>query len=404
MERLVDKGGVKLGECAVMYRTNAQSRALEEAFVRAGLPYKLVGATRFYARREVKDLLAFLRLVHNPDDDVSMARVINVPARGIGTKTITALEDAAREQGISVYRVLQGIREPSSEGPDLWSRARTSCLAFLEMLEGWTAASRELRVAELVNRILEDTGYEDYIRHSNDGIRGREDNAQREQREERWGNVLELRNVATDYQHHSLAEFLTDVALVSEVDNLSADVDAPTLLTLHSAKGLEFPIVFITGLEEGLLPHSRSFDEPEEMAEERRLTYVGLTRAKDRLVLTYAFRRSRFGSSEAAVHSRFLDDIPDELTRGIWGEPQLSARERETTWESSVSARPPSDAEFSPQPRFLVGQRVLHEVFGEGMVFESRGLGDNEIVTVNFEELGLKRLMAGMSPMEVLEG
>ncbi|MGD2146769.1 MAG: UvrD-helicase domain-containing protein [Anaerolineae bacterium] len=400
----VAQEGRSAGDFAVMYRTNAQSRALEEAFVRAGLPYKLVGATRFYARREVKDLLAFLRLVHNPDDDVSMARVINVPARGIGTKTITALEDAAREQGISVYRVLQGIREPSSEGPDLWSRARTSCLAFLEMLEGWTAASRELRVAELVNRILEDTGYEDYIRHSNDGIRGREDNAQREQREERWGNVLELRNVATDYQHHSLAEFLTDVALVSEVDNLSADVDAPTLLTLHSAKGLEFPIVFITGLEEGLLPHSRSFDEPEEMAEERRLTYVGLTRAKDRLVLTYAFRRSRFGSSEAAVHSRFLDDIPDELTRGIWGEPQLSARERETTWESSLSARPPSDAEFSPQPRFLVGQRVLHEVFGEGMVFESRGLGDNEIVTVNFEELGLKRLMAGMSPMEVLEG
>jgi len=403
--QFVAREGRSAGDFAIMYRTNAQSRALEEAFVRASLPYKLVGATRFYSRREVKDLLAFLRLVHNPDDDVSMARVVNVPARGMGAKTITALEDAAREQGISVYRVLQSIREPGSEGPGLWSRARTSCLAFLDMVEGWTVASRELRVAELVSRILEETGYEDYIRHSNDGTGGREDLAQREQREERWGNVLELRNVAADYQHHSLAEFLTDVALVSDVDNLSADVDAPTLLTLHSAKGLEFPIVFITGLEEGLLPHSRSFDEPEEMAEERRLTYVGLTRAKDRLVLTYAFRRSRFGSSEAAVPSRFLDDIPDELTRGSWGEPQMSGRERETSWGSAEAAgAPAAGGELTTQPRFRVGQRVLHEVFGEGMVLESRGLGDNEIVTVNFEELGLKRLMAGMSPMAVLEG
>ncbi|MGC9332700.1 MAG: 3'-5' exonuclease, partial [Anaerolineae bacterium] len=297
--RSVAQEGRSPGEFAVMYRTNAQSRALEDAFVRAGLPYKLVGATRFYARREVKDVLAFLRLIHNPDDDVSMARVINVPPRGIGTKTITALEDAAREQELSVYRVLQQIREPHAEGPNLWTRARQSCLAFLEMLEGWIAAGHELTVAELINRVLEDTRYADYLRDGSD------------EGEERWGNVLELRNVAADYDNHSLAEFLIDVALVSDVDNLSADVEAPTLLTLHSAKGLEFPVVFITGLEEGLLPHSRSLDEPEELAEERRLAYVGLTRARDRLFLTYAFRRSRYGSSEATVPSRFLDDIPD---------------------------------------------------------------------------------------------
>jgi DNA helicase-2/ATP-dependent DNA helicase PcrA len=375
-----------------MYRTNAQSRAVEDAFVRAGLPYKLVGATRFYARREVKDVLAFLRLIHNLDDDVSMARVINRPPRSIGAKTITALEDAAREQGLSVYRAVRQIQEPQAQGPDLWARARRACLEFLEMLEGWIAASQELTVAELINRVLEDTRYGDYLR---DGT---------EEGEERWANVLELRNVAADYDHHSLAEFLIDVALVSDVDNLSADVDAPTLLTLHSAKGLEFPVVFITGLEEGLLPHSRSLDEPEELAEERRLAYVGLTRAKDSLFLTYAFRRSRYGSSEATVPSRFLDDIPDDLTSGSWRATRRSARRLETTWERPVVAQAVALDHASTEPRFRAGQRVLHEVFGEGMVLESHSRGDDQIVTVNFEDGGEKRLIASLAPMEVLEG
>jgi DNA helicase-2/ATP-dependent DNA helicase PcrA len=390
--RLVAQERRTPGQFAVMYRTNAQSRALEDAFIRAGLPYKLVGATRFYSRREVKDILAFLRLVHNPDDDVSMARIINVPSRGIGQKTITALEDAAREQGLSVCRVLQQVGRPEAQGPELWTRARQSCLAFLEMLEGWIAASHELSVAELINRVLEDTGYADTLRDGSD------------EGEERWANVLELRNVAADYENHSLAEFLIDVALVSDVDNLDADVDAPTLLTLHSAKGLEFPVVFITGLEEGLLPHSRSFDEPEEMAEERRLAYVGLTRAKDRLFLAYAFRRSRYGSSEATVPSRFLDDIPDELTSGSWRAARRSAREREASWERPVSAQAVAFDDVSSKPRFHVGQRVMHKVFGEGMVLESRGQGDDRIVTVNFEDAGQKRLIASLAPMEVLEG
>jgi DNA helicase-2/ATP-dependent DNA helicase PcrA len=390
--QLVAQEGRSPGHFAVMYRTNAQSRALEDAFVRAGLPYKLVGATRFYSRREVKDVLAFSRLIHNPDDDVSMARVINVPPRGIGAKTMTALEEAAREQGLSVYRMLQQIREPQAEGPDLWTRARQSCLAYLEMLEGWIAASHELTVVELINRVLEDTRYADYLRDGSD------------EGEERWANVLELRNVAADYDNHSLAEFLIDVALVSDVDNLSGDVDAPTLLTLHSAKGLEFPIVLITGLEEGLLPHSRSFDEPEELAEERRLAYVGLTRARDRLFLTYAFRRSRYGSSEATVPSRFLDDIPDGLTSGSWRATRRSARRQETLWERPVSAQVVGLDGTSPQPRFRAGQRVLHEAFGEGMVLESHSRGDDQIVTVNFEEGGEKRLIASLAPMEVLEG
>jgi len=390
--QLVAQEGRSPGEFAVMYRTNAQSRALEDAFVRAGLPYRLVGATRFYSRREVKDLLAFLRLIQNPDDDLSMERVINVPPRGIGRKTRAALEDAAREAGLSVYRVLQRVRDPDVEGPGLWTRAEKSVLDFLEMLEGWIAASRELSVAELINRVLEDTRYADYLRDGSD------------EGEERWANVLELRNVAADYTDHSLTEFLTDVALVSDVDNLTADVDAPTLLTLHSAKGLEFPIVFITGLEEGLLPHSRSFDEPEEMAEERRLMYVGLTRAEDRLFLSHAFRRTRYGSSEATVPSRFLEDIPMELTTGSWRAARQSRRQRQTSWERPRTGRVVTLGDASPKPQFRAGQRVVHDAFGEGVVLESRQQGDDQIVTVNFEGAGEKRLMASFAPMEVLEG
>ena len=386
--RLVAEDGRSPGDFAVMYRTNAQSRALEDAFVRAGLPYRLVGATRFYSRREVKDLLAFLRLIQNPDDDLSLERVINVPPRGIGQKTRTVLEDAAKKAGTSVYRILLRTRNPEMEGPELWTRGEDAALHFLETLEGWIAVRSRLPVAELINRVLEDIGYADYLRDGSD------------EGEERWANILELRNVASDYANSSLTEFLTDVALVSDVDNLSSDVDAPTLLTLHSAKGLEFPVVFITGLEEGLLPHSRSFDEPEEMAEERRLAYVGLTRAEDEVLLTYTFRRTRYGSSEAVVPSRFLEDIPRELTTGSWREERGVQRQRETVWDRDGALFD----ESPPALQFSAGQRVMHAAFGEGMVLESRAQGDDEIVTVNFEESGEKRLLASFAPMEVLDG
>ena len=383
--QLVAREGIRPGDCAIMYRTNAQSRAFEDAFIRAGLPYRLVGATRFYARREIKDLIAFLRLIHNPTEGVSMARVINVPPRGIGRKTMTALEDVAQERGISVYEALKGIADPEIQISELRTRARRALVAFLEMLESWIAARGALTVAQLIDRVLEDTGYADYLR---DGT---------EEGEERWANVLELRNVAAEYEDLTLTDFLADVALVSDVDSLSEEVDAPTLLTLHSAKGLEFPVVFITGLEEGILPHSRSFDEPEQMAEERRLSYVGLTRAKDRLFLTYAFMRTRYGSSEPSVPSRFLDDVPPELLSGSWRQTHHSASRSTTTWQST-----PKVTRTDP-PRFRTGQRVRHATFGEGLVVESRADGGDEIVTVVFDDVGLKRLMTSVAQLERLE-
>jgi len=374
------EGVVRPGDCAVMYRTNAQSRAFEDVFIRAGLPYRLVGATRFYARREIKDLIAFLRLIHNPTDGSSMTRVINVPPRGIGQKTVTALEDAAREQGVSVYEVL---RQP----PDLSARAQRALAAFLELLVGWIAAREHLTAAQLIDRVLEDTRYADHLR---DGS---------EEGEERWANVLELRNVAADYEDLTLTDFLADVALVSDVDNLDDEVDAPTLLTLHSAKGLEFPVVFVTGLEEGLLPHSRSLDDPEQMAEERRLMYVGLTRAEDRLFLTYAFTRTRYGDSGPSVPSRFLDDIPPELVSGSW---RRAARSRKQDAGSKVQEAG-GDARYAIRnTRFRAGQRVRHAAFGEGLVVQSHADGGDEMVTVIFEEAGLKRLMANLAHLERL--
>jgi DNA helicase-2/ATP-dependent DNA helicase PcrA len=380
--QLAAQEGVRPGDCAVMYRTNAQSRAFEDAFIRAGLPYRLVGATRFYARREIKDLIAFLRLIHNPTDGVSMARVINVPPRGIGRKTVAVLEDAARERDVSVYEVLKDVPKGS---PKLGTRAQRALAAFLELLEGWIAACTVLTVAQLMDRVLQDTGYADYLR---DGT---------EEGEERWANVLELRNVAADYTDLTLTDFLADVALVSDVDNLSDEVDAPTLLTLHSAKGLEFPVVFITGLEEGLLPHSRSLDDPEQMAEERRLSYVGVTRAKDRLFLTYAFIRTRYGDSEPSVPSRFLGDIPPELLSGSSRQARRPLSQSATTWQ------PMAEPARRVRPRFHAGQRVRHVTFGEGLVVESRADGDDELVAVIFEEVGLKRLMASLAPLEGLE-
>ena len=377
--------GIRPGDCAVMYRTNAQSRAFEEASIRAGMPYRLVGATRFYVRREIKDVVAFLRLIHNPIEGVSMARVINVPPRGIGRKTMMALEEAAQERGIPVYEALGEIPNPTPQTPNLGARARRVLTAFLDLLEGWIAAREQMTVAQLMDRVLQDTHYKDYLC---DGT---------EEGEDRWANVSELRNVAAEYADLTLTDFLADVALVSDVDSLSSgEVDALTLLTLHSAKGLEFPVVFIVGLEEGILPHSRSLDDAEQMAEERRLMYVGLTRAEDRLFLTYAFVRTRYGESEYTIPSRFLDDLPQKLVSGSWRRP----KGRETRSKGLEEIRNPK----SEIRNFSAGQRVRHATFGEGLVIESRIDGSDEMVTVHFEQVGLKRLMASYARLERLKG
>ena len=365
------------GDVAVMYRTNAQSRAVEDAFVRAGLPYRLVGATRFYARKEVKDVLSYLKIVNNPADTVSLQRVINVPARGVGDKTFAQLEAAARANGITCLEVL-------TQG-NLEGRAAKVLKEFGTLWQQWVRLRGELSVGQIFEHVVQTSGYRDYLR---DGT---------EEGEDRWANVQELRNVAAEAGDAPLSDFLNDIALVSEIDNYDENASAPTLMTLHAAKGLEFKVVFIVGLVEGVLPHSRSLDDPEEMAEERRLMYVGITRAKDRLYLLRPFRRSQWGMSDMAEPSRFLADLPDEA---VDGKPKKNSEvvKDVTSWgggkPSNVKRETPGDMKFKP------GDRVVHPKFGEGLVLRSTRVRDDEEVEVFFGGVGGKRLSAELSGLK----
>ena len=383
VERLVARGHWKAGDCAIMYRTNAQSRALEEEFVRYGFPYRLVGGTRFYERREVKDVVAYLRLIHNPHDTVSLIRIINVPNRGIGQRTIAELTTWANEKGLSYYDTLKLIAQGEESTP-LSSRSSQALGNFLNMLDELIAKGGELSLVDLLDLVLERTGYKKYTLEGADG-------------EERWDNILELRTVAAGYRdlepRESLAAFLEEVALVSDVDELDEKVDAVTLITLHQAKGLEFPVVFIVGMEEGVLPHFRSLPDPEQMEEERRLCYVGITRAKDKVYLVYTLRRSLMGSSAHNPPSRFLKDIPSNLLTSPTAQATEALR-RSTT--SAVSPLP-------SKPALKAGEHVSHDMFGEGIVVSCTASGGDQEVTVAFKgEAGIKKFLLSLAPLQKL--
>ncbi len=373
------------GDCAIMYRTNAQSRALEEAFLRAKLPYRLVGAQRFYGRREVKDIIAYLRLIHNPQDQVSLLRVINTPPRGIGAKTVEQLLKMGEARQQTPVQVLLALAEdPGADGFD--GRARKALLDIAEPLSRWLEARDRLGLLDLMDTVISDIGYRQYLDDGTDeGL-------------ERWENLQELRRVAYDMGDLDLTIFLEQVALVSDQDTLTDDQNAPTLLTLHSAKGLEFPVVFIIGLDDGVLPHQRSFDDAESMAEERRLFYVGVTRAQDRLILTRAFRRRLAGPSMLSEPSRFLNDLPPELIDGDLPGPHNwieSSYRQQTTWDTKP--REPLE------PRYRTGMRVRHPSFGEGVVIHTQIDFDDEELSIEFEAAGLKHLVASMANLEILE-
>jgi len=387
---LTQRGQADPRDVAIMYRTNAQSRMIEEAFLQAGLPYNLVGAQRFYGRREVKDVVAYLRLIHNPSDQVSLLRVLNTPPRGLGAKAIETLLQTAERAGLSTAGLLielgRNASSPLSEG--FAARALGALSAFGRMLDAWLGRAESLPVTTLLDEVLAHTRYQNYL---DDGT---------EEGAERWENVLELRNVAADFDDMDLASFLENVALVSDQDTLTDAQNAPTLLTLHAAKGLEFPVVMILGLDEGLLPHQRSFDDPEEMAEERRLFYVGITRAKDQLFLVRALRRRQSGTAMASEPSRFLQDIPSDLVNGEFGfqrTREQSSYQRQTRWDSWSAPPAPKEAVFRS------GMRVRHPAFGEGMVIESRLEHDDEVVTIAFQGAGFKRLSVSLARLEILE-
>src|SRR5579859_1817995 len=447
IQRLLARGEVKQrGDIAVMYRTNAQSRALEEQFLRLNIPYKVIGSRKFYERKEIKDMLAYLRLLVNPYDDLSLQRIINVPNRKIGPKTLGELQRWANEEHIALYDAVQRVEEH----PTLGKAARQSLSAFAQMMTDFRNAQDELHLPELIDRVAERSGLGPELREQPDG-------------EERWSNVLELRRVAGDYSeietHTALELFLENVALVGGADTVQTgedgtlmqeeNRDAVTLITLHAAKGLEYPIVFIVGMDEGSLPHSRSVDKPEQLEEERRLAYVGFTRAMRRLYLLRAMRRSYFGDVQSTEPSRFLDDIPTNLVSnsgaaGGRSSAGRAAQQRRPSWDddfnqdssygrdtgrvfgsgkpqsnrpapqwtpprpspaSNISSKPaPSPAKSSapatPPPaakpagqQFKPGDAVRHNTFGEGVILKSEMVQDTEFVDVQFHgKHGKKRL------------
>ena len=460
IQRLVGSGEIRLSDVAVMYRTNAQSRSLEDAFVARGIPYRLVGGTRFYQRKEIKDALAYLRLVHNPADNVSLMRVINVPPRAIGDKTVSALTAWSAEQGVSMTGglalvagdlaspVLAGHRQDGAKPPQhpFGTAANKALVAFYRLLKGWLDIKDKLNVSQLLDKITEQAGYATWLR---DGT---------EEGEDRWENLQELSSVAAHYDDFPpelrLTAFLEEVALVSDQDELAEQDERVTLLTVHTAKGLEFEVVFLVGLEENIFPHSRSQEDPDQMEEERRLMYVGVTRAKDRLYLVRAFRRMLYGRSEINEPSRFLRDVaiaqgstmgtspvrgvpsrtaglmdggrsggwgyePRDRRRSedeedVWGGASRRSRPDErsslyggkggsrsgTSWMPSQPPQAPKKKERPERaPQFKPGDRVDHGLFGPGIVLKSEVTADDEEVTVAFQGKGTKTLLAGFAKL-----
>ena len=403
--RLVQAKQFEPGECAVMYRTNAMSRLIEEAFLQARLPYRLVGAQRFYGRREVKDVISFLRLVHNPSDEAALGRIINVPPRGIGEKTLTTLHLIARQNETTPGAVLLdlGRGAESSFYKSFTGRSALPLADFGGMFANWRALASVATIPELFDRILKDINYKEHVAED-----------ESDESKDRWENVQELKRLAMEFSTRTMDEFLETIALVADQDTIT-DANAPTLLTLHAAKGLEFGAVFIVGLDDGIMPHSRSFDDPAQMEEERRLFYVGITRAKDKLYLLRAQQRGGRGMSETTDASRFLDDIPANLleskTRtgrptGSFSSSQSYSR-TPTLTESKWTVPPPprSAARSAPvvtSSKFNSGDRVKHPSWGEGMVLESKIQDNDEIVVIEFKSVGLKRLAASLAKLEIL--
>jgi DNA helicase-2/ATP-dependent DNA helicase PcrA len=432
IERLHRTQNVPLNAFGILYRTNAQSRAIEDAFVRAGMPYRLVGGVRFYERREVKDVLAYLRLVHNPFDTVSLQRVINLPPRGIGQKTVqellrwSAAEDFAPYEALVRIAALRfdGSADPLAAQAPFSVRARELFGAFADIIEPIRRDLANLSVEDVLDAVLDRTGYSRYVQ---DGT---------EEGEERWANVQELRTKAQNYDElaptNGLSAFLEDVSLVQDVDQLDengATGDAVTLITLHAAKGLEFPYVFLVGLEEGVLPHQRSIEDARQLEEERRLFYVGITRAMRGLYLVRAFRRTMYGAPSTSTPSRFLVDVPPDLalvthaagagSRGAgvsaWSSPrqerepltreqarELAARfyRGQLTPEPRPASGPPRPPRPPSEPTYKAGDRVRHPTFGLGVVVSVRADATTEIVDVNFAGgVGIKKLDISFAPL-----
>lgn len=437
------KQGRRYQDHAILYRTNAQSRVIEEILIKSDIPYQIVGGIKFYDRKEIKDLLAYLRLLSNPDDDISLTRIINVPKRGLGDTTVAKLAAAAGERGVSIFRVLQTVDDLGFAG-----RTRNALVDFYDMIEALHRMTEFLSVTELTEKVLEMSQYRMELQQENT-IESRS----------RLENIDEFLSVTMEFEKNnddkSLVSFLTDLALIADIDSMNDDEDddrgdAVVLMTMHSAKGLEFPTVFIVGMEEGVFPHSRAFLDNEELEEERRLAYVGITRAEKQLFLSCARMRTLFGRTTANAPSRFLEEIPEELKedtggtadrfrrggdpggayggRGFSGSRGGNFGSRSTGPAASASAfgsgssakattgrvtmtTGAAGARSSAAPAaagaggsFKAGDKVSHGKWGTGTVVAVKGMGNDTELQIAFPApVGVKRLLAGFAPITKVE-
>jgi len=374
------KLGKKFSDFVVLYRTNAQSRILEEAMLRSGLPYRIIGGIKFYQRKEVKDILAYLKLIQNFNDQISLERIINEPKRGIGEATIGKWIKFSKDRNLNLVETGTNLKEEKNIAENKLDYISKFC----DFIKRMSEIKGSLKLREFIEKVYIESGYEKYLL---DGS---------EEGEMRHENVMELLTVAQKYEEYPTPEglelFLEEVALISDTDNIDKNSEAVHLMTLHSAKGLEFTNVFIVGLEEGILPHSRSLLSPQEMEEERRLMYVGITRAKEKIYLLFTSERNIYGSVQSNSPSRFLDDIPEHLIQVARPKPKSDGKLfslRNKTTSSTTNHK-------LPTTNYKDGERVEHPIFGKGLIISAKG----DVLTIAFSKAGLKKLSASIAPLK----
>ena len=387
--------GRKYSDFAILYRMNAQSNAVEHALARAGVPHRIIGGHRFYDREEIKDMTAYLQVINNPNDDVRLRRIINKPKRSIGDTTVAKAMDIAAGLGESLYSVIKH----ASDYPDL-SRAAAKLNAFVALLDGLMEAhnSGDYSLAELYELILEHTNYREYLK------------VEKEDHETRIENIEELKsniiNFEEDYSEEAtLSNFLEEISLQTDIDNYDPEADCCVMMTLHSAKGLEFPVVFIPGMEEGMFPSMATIMNPSELDEERRLAYVGITRAKEKLYIVKSRERMLFGHTSHNRESRFATEIPSHLVEKTGNERAFaSAYAQQSTSTPKMNfdpfAKKPAQKKPQSSASYKVGDMVLHKVFGKGMITSAEPMGNDTMLEVAFDKVGTKTLMANFCKME----
>jgi DNA helicase-2/ATP-dependent DNA helicase PcrA len=398
MEELMEEG-YRPSDFAILYRTNAQSRAFEEVFMRKNIPYKIVGGLRFYDRREIKDIIAYLKLIQNPVDNVSLKRIINVPKRGIGNVTIDKIEEYANNTGESIYGVLLNVEDI----PGLSKRAINNLKTFIDMINKFIAMKEVMGVKEFIEEVVYGVGYIKELEEENSI-----------ESQTRLDNIKEFISVAVDFEvknpEGTLEDFLATVSLLSDVDKTADMENSATMLTVHSAKGLEFPVVFMVGMEEGLFPISRALDNETELEEERRLCYVAITRAERLLFITFAKIRTIYGNVSYTLPSRFIDEMPRDLIV-MEDQKQTNISTSNNSREQLIRVKDYSRKKQEPRPKVQVdiddvkvGAKVSHKKWGIGTIVQTKDRdGDKEIV-IAFDKVGLKRLLLSIAPIEILKG